>query len=80
MNLACKIVKHFLLISKHRWIVFKYAVRAGIPWRGITHDLSKYSPTEFFESIKYYNGHRSPILACREDIRLFKGVAPPQRP
>lgn len=66
MNMAGKVVKHFLLISKHRWIVFKLAVKAGIPWRGLIHDLSKYSPTEFFESIKYYNGKRSPILVCRE--------------
>ena len=77
MNLVFKAVKHFILISKHKCIVFKYAVKAGIPWRGLTHDLSKYSPTEFLESIKYYNGHRSPILVCREHIRPFKSMASP---
>ena len=35
-------------------------------WRGLTHDLSKFSPTEFFESVKYYNGSRSPIELCKE--------------
>ena len=55
-----------MLVTKHRWYVFKLAVRAGIPWRGLVHDLSKYSPVEFFESLKYFNGSRSPILVCRE--------------
>ena len=31
------------------------------------HDLSKFSPTEFFESVRYYNGKRSPLHLCRED-------------
>ena len=31
------------------------------------HDLSKYSPTEFFESVRYYQGNRSPIMAAKED-------------
>ena len=55
------IIKHFILITKHKWIVFKLCVRAGIPWRGFVHDLSKYSPTEFFESAKYFVGTHSPI-------------------
>lgn len=58
--------KHFLLITKHRWEVFKLCCRAGIPFRGIIHDLSKYSPTEFLESIKYYNGIKSPVTVARE--------------
>lgn len=61
------IVLHFYTITKHRWIVFKLSLRVGIPWRGLVHDLSKYSPTEFWESAKYYQGDRSPILACVED-------------
>ena len=35
------------------------------------HDLSKFSPTEFFESAKYYKGFRSPIGVCRRE----KGVS-----
>ena len=66
MNIATKVVKHIYLVSKHRWIVFKLAVKAGIPWRGFLHDLSKFSPTEFVESVKYYNGKRSPLHVARE--------------
>lgn len=67
INLPIKIWKHFCLVNKHRWYVFKLSIKAGIPWRGLLHDLSKYSPTEFFESVKYYNGKRSPLHVCRED-------------
>ena len=57
---------HFKLITKHRWIVFKLCTKAGLPWRGLVHDLSKYSPTEFIESSKYYVGYKSPIQVARE--------------
>lgn len=58
-------IKHFNLITRHKWEVFKLCCRIGIPWRGVLHDLSKYSPTEFWESVKYYNGKKSPIIVCR---------------
>ena len=58
---------HFKLITKHRWYVFKLAIKAGIPFRGLVHDLSKYSPEEFIESAKYYQGNRSPITIARNE-------------
>lgn len=51
---------------KHKHRVFVHCVKCGIPWRGIVHDMSKFSPAELFESVRYYNGHRSPIAICRE--------------
>ncbi len=66
MNIITKTIKHFGLVSKHRWLVFKLSLKAGIPIRGLLHDLSKFSPTEFFESVKYYNGNKSPLHVCRE--------------
>lgn len=59
--------KHFKKICTHKWWVFYYCCKAGIPWRGIKHDMSKFSPTEFWESVRYYQGNRSPIDACKED-------------
>lgn len=59
--------KHFKLITHHKWIVFKLCCKIGEPWRGIVHDLSKYSPTEFGESVKYYVGDHSPITEARKD-------------
>lgn len=60
-----KILLHFHMINKHRFFVFRLACRVGIPWRGLVHDLSKYSPTEFWESVKYYTGDHSPITNAR---------------
>ena len=60
-------VKHFKLITNHKWIVFKLCCKVGEPWRGFWHDISKYSPTEFGESIKYYVGTHSPITEAKKD-------------
>ena len=59
------IFKHLWLVTKHRHRVFINCIKCGIPWRGLVHDLSKFSPTEFWESVKYYQGNRSPIGVCR---------------
>lgn len=48
-------------------MVFLACCAAGIPWQGVKHDLSKYTPIEFFSSAKYYQGNRSPIDAEKED-------------
>lgn len=72
MNIITKTWKHFCLVNKHRWLVFQLSIKAGIPWRGLVHDLSKYSPTEFWESVKYYTGERSPIIMARKEIGYSK--------
>lgn len=59
------IILHFHLVNKHRFTVLKLCIKAGIPFRGLLHDLSKYSPIKFFESAKYYNGKGSPISVCK---------------
>lgn len=59
--------KHFALVMRHKWRVFVNCAKCGIVWRGLVHDLSKLSPTEFFESVKYYQGNRSPIGVCRRE-------------
>ena len=64
--------RHFCTVNKHRWIVFKLCCRAGIPWRGFVHDLSKYSPIEFIESAKFYQGVRSPIPVAKEVLGYSK--------
>ncbi|MBR5949561.1 MAG: catalase [Clostridia bacterium] len=44
----------------------KHCFRAGIPLRGLLHDLSKYSPAEFIPSAKNFVGTRSPNEIERE--------------
>ena len=65
-NMIKKFFKHLHTINMHKWYVFKLSIKAGIPIRGLLHDLSKYSPAELFESVKYYNGKVSPIKISKE--------------
>lgn len=58
---------HLKTVLIHKWWVFYYACKLGIPWRGIKHDMSKFSPVEFWESVRYWTGTSSPIPLCKQD-------------
>jgi hypothetical protein len=66
MNYCQKFIGHLKTICKHRAYVFYYSCKAGIPLQGLVHDLSKFSPIEFLEGVKYYQGTSSPINACKK--------------
>ena len=59
--------QHFKTVHHHRALVRKGCFRVGLYWQGLTHDLSKYSPTEFLRGAHYYQGTRSPNAAEREE-------------
>ena len=59
-------VKHFITITHHRWLVRHYCFKVGLFKQGLLHDLSKYSPTEFFKGVKYFRGVGSPIAKERQ--------------
>ena len=59
--------KHFKTINHHRFLVMKHCFQVGLYRQGLTHDLSKYSPTEFGIGAKYYAGTRSPNAVEREE-------------
>ncbi len=59
-------IKHFCTITRHRNLVMKYCFRVGLIRQGLCHDLSKYSPTEFWQGAKYFQGTRSPNAMARE--------------
>lgn len=60
--------KHLRTIQHHRRLVRKHCFRLGLYRQGLTHDLSKFSPAEFFPGVHYFQGTRSPNVAEREDI------------
>ena len=43
----------------------KLCFKCGLYYQGLTHDLSKYSPVEFWNGVKYYTGKASPHLGER---------------
>ena len=59
--------EHLSTITRHRHLVIRHCYRCGILWQGLRHDLSKYSPTEFLEGIRYYRADRSPNIGARLD-------------
>lgn len=61
-----KCYSHLRTVMTHRKWVRHYCYKLGLRRQGWMHDLSKYSPTEFLESARFYQGTRSPIDACKE--------------
>ena len=66
-----QVLAHLKTITKHRRLVRRYCFRLGLYWQGLTHDLSKYSPGEFWRGAKYYQGFRSP----NDEERMQTGVS-----
>ena len=58
---------HLRTINHHKWLVMQGCFRVGLYRQGITHDLSKYSPSEFCVGIRYWTGKRSPNAGERQD-------------
>lgn len=63
-------ILHFITITKHRHLVCRYCFRLGLYRQGILHDLSKYSPSEFWRGAKYYRGFESPNDEERQQTGL----------
>ena len=58
---------HLRNILIHKYWVYYFGRKLGIGrWRLIKHDISKFSFTEFIESVKYYQGTSSPIPVCKK--------------
>lgn len=58
--------KYLKVVLTHKYWVGYFCFKMGLYRQGILHDLSKFSPTEFLESVKYFTGVRSPIDLCKE--------------
>ena len=63
---------HFCTIIKHKKEVMKNCFRCGLIWQGITHDLSKFSPSEFFVGVSHYQKDRSPNEGERDSYGYSK--------
>lgn len=48
MNIFKRFIGHLRTVNKHRAMVRKLCFKCGLYWQGLTHDLSKYSPVEFW--------------------------------
>lgn len=63
---------HTKTILQHKKEVFINCCKSGLVIQGITHDLSKFSPSEFIVGVTHYQGNRSPNEGEREDYGYSK--------
>ena len=68
MNYLQRFFGHLKTINHHRFLVMTTCFRCGMYKQGLLHDLSKYSFEEFFPSVRYFQGFRSPIGAEKEAL------------
>lgn len=55
-----KVLRQIKTVIIHKHYVFIGCCKLGIPWQGIIHDISKFTPIELSTS-KYWTGKASPI-------------------
>lgn len=51
--------RYFWYVLRHKWFVFLECCRAGVPLRGLLHDLSKFRPSEFVPCARHFYGRRA---------------------
>ncbi len=51
-------LKYLSYVLRHKWFVFIECCKLGIPWRGLVHDLSKFSPTEWTPYVETFYGKK----------------------
>lgn len=62
-----KFFGHLRNIIVHKYWVYHYGKQIGVgTWRLLMHDISKFSPIEFWESVEFYQGTSSPIPPCKK--------------
>lgn len=49
-----KHLKYLSYLLRHRWFVFIECCKAGIPIKGLVHDLSKFRPSEYFPYANFF--------------------------
>ena len=57
-----KYARYAWYVIRHKWFVLVECWRRGLIWRGLTHDLSKFRPSEFIPYARYFYGGSYPLL------------------
>jgi hypothetical protein len=58
MGRGAMYVHYYWYVARHRWFVMLACFRAGLFWRGLLHDLSKFSAPEWFAYADHFYGRR----------------------
>lgn len=68
-----RLLMHLETVNTHRLEVMKNCMKCGLYAQGLSHDLSKYSPSEFNVSVRYFQGTRSPYMYEKEHFGYSEG-------
>jgi len=49
-------LQYLSYVLRHKWFVLVECWKMGIFWRGLVHDLSKFTPAEWFPYVRYFYG------------------------
>jgi hypothetical protein len=49
-------IRYLWYVIRHKWYVFLACWRVGLVWHGLTHDLSKFLPSEFIPYARHFYG------------------------
>lgn len=52
-------LKYLWYVLRHKWYVFWECDKLGIPWRGLVHDISKFSPAEWVPYANHFYGPKA---------------------
>lgn len=64
---------HLHTVNQHRRLVRRNCFACGLYAQGLKHDLSKYSHAEFAESVRYFQGDRSPYMYEKDHFGYANG-------
>jgi hypothetical protein len=64
------IIEYLKKVLVHKWYVLQACLRLGIPWLGVIHDLSKFSPLEFCTYVRKFGKPRDQVT--EQDETLFR--------
>jgi hypothetical protein len=53
-----KHLRYLWYVLRHKWFVGVECVHVGLYWRALTHDLSKFLPSEFLPYVDHFYGRR----------------------
>jgi hypothetical protein len=74
-----KHLRYASYLLRHKWHVFIASCRLGIPWRGLTHDLSKFRPDEWVPYADYFYGGPYPESGAEAQAQHTKTKGAVQR-
>ena len=64
--------RYLRYIVRHKWFVMLECFKYGLYWQGLTHDLSKFLPSEFIPYARYFYGSKVGMNRGRDETGYYK--------